>query len=67
MNISFARFMLFTIVISSLCAAVFFLLHLRLFWKDKQYKAVLLLLLYLSFLLVSFIIVVAKLYPICGF
>lgn len=65
MDIFFVRLLLFITVFTSFCAAGFFLLHLRLFWKDKQYKAVLLLFPLLLFLAGSLIIVVAKLYPMC--
>lgn len=65
MNILFARFMLFIVVSGTIGAFIFFILHLKEFFQQSQYRAVILVFWLMLALGGSFFIVLSKLIPLC--
>ena len=67
MDINFTRFLLFIVVSLTILAFIHFAVNLRLFWKERQYKGVLLILFLVVFLGSVFSFILYRLLPMCGF
>lgn len=67
MEINFARFLLFIVVSTTILAFIYFAVNLRLFWKERQYKGVLLIFFLVVFLGSAFFFILYRLLPMCGF
>lgn len=65
MDVIFARFMLFIVVSGTIGAFLFFIFHLKEFFQQSQYKAVIFIVWLMLALAGSFYMVMSKLIPLC--